>query len=77
MLLVSVSLSAHHGQAGCNTTEAVTVKPVTRWHEQVGDPNVPDGVFDGPFTTAASISGATRCVRMALWTRLRMWTGIV
>jgi DNA replication protein DnaC len=40
--------------------------PVTRWHEQIGDPTVADGILDRLVTTrTASRCAATRCAKIA------------
>ena len=40
--------------------------PVTRWHEQIGDPTVADGILDGLYTThTASRCAVTLCARTA------------
>ena len=40
--------------------------PVTRWHEQIGDPTVADGILDRLFTTpTASKCAAIPCARIA------------
>jgi hypothetical protein len=39
--------------------------PVTRWHEEIGDPTVADGILDRRFTTPTALRcGAIRCVRI-------------
>jgi DNA replication protein DnaC len=46
--------------------------PVSRWHEQIGDPTIADGILDRWFTTpTASKCAASPCARNAIRHRTR------